>query len=259
MLFDLRGRGRRTTVRVIYAGLAILLGVGLIGFGIGGGFGGGGFLNAAGQNEGASQATYTAQIKKYEKLTRLQPANTSNWENLIKAELHQAGGEAYVTSSGTLTSQGKELFSKAAQAWNSYVALTPKPNPELAQLMLRIFSEEGLNNPAEAVRVLQIVVAAKPTNAAYYAQLAKYAYLAKDTRVGDLASAKAVSLVPSTQRLRLKNELAELKKSPGGASSGKAYSVTTNGKTYTGKLNPNGTLTGTSTTTTPAPTTTTKK
>ncbi len=42
MLFDLRGRGRRRTVRVIYTGLALLMGVGLVGFGIGGGFGGGG-------------------------------------------------------------------------------------------------------------------------------------------------------------------------------------------------------------------------
>ena len=55
MLFDLRGRGRRTTVRVVYMGLALLLGIGLVGFGIGGGFGGGGILNAASQNEGAER------------------------------------------------------------------------------------------------------------------------------------------------------------------------------------------------------------
>ena len=41
MLFDLRGRGRRRMVRLIYTGLALLMGVGLVGFGIGGGFGGG--------------------------------------------------------------------------------------------------------------------------------------------------------------------------------------------------------------------------
>ena len=47
MLFDLRGRHRRRAVKVIYVGLALLIGVGLIGFGIGGGLGGGGLLNAA--------------------------------------------------------------------------------------------------------------------------------------------------------------------------------------------------------------------
>src|SRR5260370_32377620 len=125
MLFDLRGRGRRTTVRVIYMGLALLMGVGLVGFGIGGGFGGGGFLNAASQNEGSSGASFSSQIKKYQKLTRQQPGNASAWENLLKAQLHEAGGEAYVTSAGALTSKGHELFAQAAQTRSGYRALNP--------------------------------------------------------------------------------------------------------------------------------------
>jgi hypothetical protein len=256
MLFDLRGRGRRTTVRVIYMGLALLMGVGLIGFGIGGGFGGGGFLNAASQNEGSSSASFSAQIKKYQKLTRQQPGNAQAWEKLLLAQLHEAGGEAYVTPTGTLTGKGHELFSQAAQTWGSYLALNPpKPSVELAQQMLRVFGEEGLNKPAEEVQILQIVVAAKPTNAAYYAQLAKYAYAAKNMRVGDLAAAKAVSLAPALQKSRLKTELAALRKSPTGAAGGETLTATTNGKTYTVKPGPNGTFTGTvpaTTTTAPA-------
>jgi hypothetical protein len=253
MLFDLRGRGRRTTVRVIYMGLALLMGVGLVGFGIGGGFGGGGFLNAASQNEGSSGVSFSSQIKKYRKLTRQQPGNASAWENLLKAQLHEAGGEAYVTSSGVLTSKGHELFAQTAQTWGSYLALNQrKPSPELAQLMLRVFGEEGLNKPSEEVQVLQIVVAAKPTNVAYYAQLARYAYLAHSTRVGDLASAKAVSLAPAAQQPRLKTELAALRKSPSG---GEAVTGTSNGKAYTLKRGPNGSLTSTVPSTTPAATT----
>jgi hypothetical protein len=254
MLFDLRGRGRRTTVRVIYMGLALLMGVGLVGFGIGGGFGGGGFLNAASQNEGSSSASFSSQIKKYQKLTSQQPGNSEAWEKLLKAQLHEAGGEAYVTSTGVLTSKGHELFAQAARSWGSYLALNPpKPSVELAQQMIRVFGEEGLSKPAEEVQILQIVVAAKPTNVAYYAQLAKYAYLAKNTRVGDLASAKAVSLVPAVQKQRLKTELAALRKSPTGG--GETLTATTNGKTYTVKPGPSGSYTGTvpQTTTTPAP------
>jgi hypothetical protein len=253
MLFDLRGRGRRTTVRVVYMGLALLLGVGLVGFGIGGGFGGGGFLNAASQNEGANSASFSSQIKKYQKLTTQQPGNASAWENLLRAQLHEAGGEAYVTPSGALTSKGHELFAQAAQTWSSYVALNPKPSPELAQLMLRVFGEEGLNKPSEEVKVLLIVVAAKPTNVAYYAQLARYAYLAHNTRVGDLAAAKAVGLAPTAQQARLKSELAAIRKTPGG---GETLTGTSNGKSYTVKKGPNGALT-TAVPTTPA--TTTKK
>jgi hypothetical protein len=256
MLFDLRGRGRRRTVRVIYMGLALLMGVGLVGFGIGGGFGGGGFLNAASQNEGANSASFSSQIKKYEKLTRQQPGNVSAWENLLKAQVHEAGGEAYVTSSGALTGKGHELFAQAAQTWSSYLALNPpKPNAELAQLMLRVFGEEGLNRPSEEVQVLQIVVAAKPTNVAYYAQLSRYAYLAHNTRVGDLAAAKAVSLAPVAQRSRLKTELAALRKSPSG---GETVTGTTNGKSYTLKKGANGSFTSTTPPST-TPATTAKK
>src|ERR687890_339893 len=41
MLFDLRGAGRRTTVKVVYLTLAVLMGGGLVLFGIGGDVSGG--------------------------------------------------------------------------------------------------------------------------------------------------------------------------------------------------------------------------
>ncbi len=263
MLFDLRGRGRRRTVRVIYIGLALLMGVGLIGFGIGGGFGSGGILNAASNSEGGGSASFAAQIKTYKKQTQQQPANAAAWAGLTKALLHEAGG---VTQNG-LTPKGKELFQEASESWQRYVALTPhNPSSSLAQLMVAVYGEEGLNQPAQAVQVLQIVVASRPTSAALYATLAEYAYKAKNPRLGDLAAAKAVALAPAGQRARVKTELAEVKKFPSGE---RTYTTTTNGKTYAVKKAPNGTYTGTELKKTPAPaggsstsataTTTTKK
>jgi hypothetical protein len=246
MLFDLRGRHRRRAVRVIYTGLAVLMGVGLVGFGIGGGFGGGGgLLNAANGHEGSNAASFSNQIKKYTKITREQPKNASAWYHLANAELHEAGGEAYVNSTG-VTAKGKELFAKVAQAWNSYVALNPaKPNSELAQRMVAVFSEEGLNEPAAEVAVLQIAVAARPTSAALYAQLAEAAYKAHDPGVGDLAAGKAVSLAPAVERLRLKKELETVRKNPTGTTS----SATTPASEV---LTPGGaTTSSTATTTTP--------
>jgi hypothetical protein len=256
MLFDLRGKGRRRTVRVIYIGLALLMGVGLVGFGIGGGFGGGGLLNAASNNEGSNAASFANQIKKYRKITQRQPGNVQAWEKLTEAELHEAGGEAYVTSTGVVTGKGRELFSQAGQSWKSYLALNPpKTSAKLAQLVLPIYAPGGLNQPAEAVQVLQIIVAAKPNSASRYAELAEYAYKAKNIRVADLAAAKAVALAPAAQRVRLKKELEEVKKNPSGE---KVYTTTTNGKTYTGKLNSKGELQATEVTkSTPAPATTT--
>jgi hypothetical protein len=262
MLFDLRGRHRRRAVRVIYSGLAVLMGVGLVGFGIGGGFGGGGLLSAASEKEGSGGVSFSSQIKKYEKTAKAQPTNVTVWEKLTFAQLHEAGGEAYVNSStGAPTTKGKELFAATARSWESYLALNPpKPSVELAKLMVRVFGAEGLNQAAAAVQVLQIIVAAEPKNASYYAALAEYAYKAKNARVGDLASAKAVSLAPTAQRARVKTELEAAKKNPGG---GEILTTTTNGTTYTGKAGSGGSsFTGTAVKTTPAPaptTTTTKK
>ncbi len=50
MLFDLRGRGRRRTVQVIYLGLAVLMGGGLVLFGIGGATPGGLFDAVSGNS-----------------------------------------------------------------------------------------------------------------------------------------------------------------------------------------------------------------
>jgi len=257
MLFDLRGRHRRRLVRMIYTGLALLMGVGLVGFGVGGGFSGGGILNAAGSGEGGGGSTFAGQIKKYTKITNTQPNNVSAWENLTKALLHEAGQEGYVTSTG-YTTKGKELVTRAGEAWERYLALNPpKPNTELAQLVTNyVYVEGGVSDPDKAVEALQILVAAKPESAALYAELAEAAYKAKNERVGDLASAKAVELSPAAQRASVKSALETVKKNPTGTASAseKTYTTTTDGKTYAVKpTGTNGTFTGTEATTTTAP------
>jgi hypothetical protein len=252
MLFDLRGRGRRRTVQIIYIGLAALMGVGLVGFGVGGGFGSGGIFSSLEGNQSSGAASHSGQIAHYEKLTRANPKNISAWENLTLEQLHQAGGDAYFEN-GKLTGKGRELFAATASSWERYIALNPpKPNLTIAKSMaLQIFSEEGLNRPADAVQALQIIVAAEPKNAAFYAQLANDAYKAKNLRVGDLAAARAVALVPASQRVRVKNELEAAKKSRNGE---EVLTGTTNGKKFTVKKAPNGAYTGAIPQTTPAPT-----
>jgi len=256
MLFDLRGRGRRRIVRVIYGGLAVLFGSGLVLFGVGG-FGGTGILTSLTGGEGSNHASFSSKIEKYRKLTRKQPDNTSAWEALAKNLLHEASGEAYITSTGEATAKGKEYFREAAQAWSSYIALKPpKPNPELALLMVSVYGEGGLNEPSKAVEVLQIVVAERPNVASLYADLAEYAYRAHNTREGDLASEKAVALAPASERTKVKDALAEVKTNPSGE---RTFTSTTNGKTYVGKLNAKGEIKATEVKPTSTSKTSTKK
>jgi hypothetical protein len=256
MLFDLRGRGRRRTVRVIYGGLALLIGAGLVFFGVGAGVGGGGLLNSLTGSEGSSSASFSAQIAKYKKLTDKQPNNAYAWEQLTLAQLHEAGGEAYFANQ-RLTAKGRALFGQTAQSWNRYIALKPpNPNAQLALQMERVFGEEGLNEPAEAVKVLQIVIPSKSESppqyqASLYAALAEYAYKAHNSRIGDLASVKAVALAPSAQRKQLKAQLAAIKAHPNGTeaatSTSQAAGASTGASTTTGASTPT------------IPTTTTKK
>jgi hypothetical protein len=257
MLFDTRGRHRRRVVRVIYAGLALLFGSGLILFGVGGGLGSTGLLSAVSKEGGTGGTGFAAQVKKYRKLTKERPSDPSAWEGLTKNLLHEvASSETYETSAGAITSKGKELFHQASAAWASYVALNPpKPNIELAQLMETVYSEPGLNEPAKEVEVLQLAVAAKPTDAALYAALAEYAYRAKNPRVGDLAAGKAVQLSPAVDRTRIKDELAEIKANPTGE---KTASTKTNGTTSTSKLNSKDEVVGTEAKTTSTPASKTK-
>lgn len=250
MLFDLRGRGRRRTVQVIYGGLAVLIGAGLVLFGVGAGIGGGGILNSLTGSESSGGASFSAQIDKYKKLTKQQPSSLYAWEQLTLAQLHEAGGEAFTPSTG-VTAKGKELYRQAAQSWNSYLALNPpKPSVSLAKEMVSVFGEEGLNEPSEAVKVLQTIVADEPSNAAYYGFLAEYAYKAGNTRIGDLASEKAVALAPASQRKRIKTQLAEVKAHPNGA---EGTATTANGQPVKVKSAGNGTFTGTTTTKTSPP------
>jgi hypothetical protein len=251
MLFDLRGRGRRRTVQVIYVGLAVVFLLGFVGLGVGGGFGSGGIFSAFTNSEGTGGTSHSAEVTKYKKLTAQQPNNVAAWEALLGAQLHEAGGEAYVTRAG-VTAKGKELYAQIASSWRRYLALNPThPNVSLAKEVLEVFTEEGLNEPAAAVQVLQIIVAAEPASTHYYSFLADYAYKAHNTRVGDLAAQKAVALAPAAQRERLKTELATLKKGPTG--SAETATATTNGQTFTVKSGGNGTYTGT------VPTSSTKK
>jgi hypothetical protein len=250
MLFDLRARGRRRTVQIIYVFLAIIFVLGFVGLGVGGGFGSSGIFSAFTGAEGSGGASFSGEVKKYEKLTRSQPANVVAWEKLLSAQLHEAGGEAYVSRTGGVTGKGKELYGRIANSWHHYTALTSTPSVPLAKEVLLVFTEEGLNEPVAAVQVLQVIVSAEPSSTHYYSFLADFAYKAHNTRVGDLAAAKAVSLAPAAQRERLKTELAALKKSPSGQP--ETATATTNGKTFTVKSGGAGTYTGAIPTTTPS-------
>jgi hypothetical protein len=73
-------------------------------------------------------------------------------------------------------------------------------------MMVQAYSQIGLNEPLKAVQAQEIITEARP-KAATYATLAFLAYQAGQTRTGDLASKKALSLADPADRETLKSDL----------------------------------------------------
>jgi hypothetical protein len=244
MLFDLRGRGRRRTVQVVYLGLAILFLLGFVGFGVGVGGGGGGIFNALTESGGSNSASFAGKVAAAQKRTKSHPNEAAAWAALAEAQLHQASETEYFNqTTEQYTASGKQLLAKVAHSWSTYLQLeTRHPNAELAQKMAGIFGEQALNQPASEARALQVAIAGKAPSAGLYSTLAEAAYKARHLSEGDVAARKAVSLAPATERKRVQKYLAEIRKNPLShipttVSKGPngTYVATQNGKTYTVK------------------------
>lgn len=211
MLFDLRGRGRRRTVQVIYLSLAILMGGGLVLFGIGGATSGG-LIDAiqGGSSTTSGTDTFQKRVDALEKRTQANPQDKAAWAQLAGLRFQLAGsGANYDQTTGAYTAKGKTILRQAAEAWQRHLTLAgEKPDTTVANQMVQAYGVAGLRNYAEAVKALEFVIDATP-NATYqqYAQLAVLAHGAKQTRKATLSADKAVSLAPKDQRKTLQTQI----------------------------------------------------
>ena len=215
MLFDLRARGRRTTIKVIYVFLALLMGGGLIFFGIGGATNGG-LLDAFKGNGSTTSAQKVAQKKvdTAQKLVAVRRNDPAAWAALTKAFYQQAGVESSTDANNNTvyTNDGKKHLKQAGRSWDRYLQLSgDKADPSLAKQMTNVFAE--LNKPTEAVKTIEVVINREPTYGNYY-QYATLAYAAGQSRKGDLAAAKAVALAPKDQRKDVQTQLKAIKSQP---------------------------------------------
>jgi tetratricopeptide (TPR) repeat protein len=213
MLFDLRGKGRRRTVRVIYASLAILMGGGLVLFGVGSDVSGG-LFNAFDSDGGQSvDTTFDKKVEDLEKRLETNPRNAEAWAELARARFQQSTiGDNFDANAGTYTDKGRQKLTEVKAAWNRHVALAgDKPDVDVANVMVQAFGPSGLNELDEAVSAMEIVVDGRPESAGLYSQLAQLAYLAGQTRKGDLSADKAISLADKDERPQLRQQLDSFK------------------------------------------------
>ena len=216
MLFDLRSRGRRRTVQAVYLFLAILIGGGLVLFGVGAGNGLGGLLNGLtgnGSNSG-QQSAVSQQEKSAIKATQRDPNSATAWANLIQARWSTARSSSadVNANTGQFTAAGNKELSNLGQDYQRYKGLVKQPDPNIAILAARAY--QYLGNYSAASGAWSDITAANSNEATAFECLAANAYAAKNTRTGDLASAKALSLVPKAQRTLLQQRITQAKSDP---------------------------------------------
>src|SRR5215204_230276 len=203
MLFDLRGTGRRRTVKLVYVALAVIFVLGsLIGIGsgydLGDVFGGGG---------GSANDQFSKQEQALEKRVQRNPQDADTWARLAQVRYQSVtSGGGYDSRSQRFSAEGRKGLREVDQAWSRYLALDPgRPNADVAAVMVNAYVI-GLNDPAKAAAAQEIVAEARPSAAAFQ-QLAQLSYLAGQTRKGDLAAERALAGTPKDLRASVKEQL----------------------------------------------------
>jgi hypothetical protein len=214
MLFDLKGK-RRRTVQVTYLTLAILMGAGLVLFGIGSSVSGGlGDLFKGGN--GSNQATQTIQknIDAAEKTLARDPKNAGALAAVTRGHYQLATATAD-PNTGQFKKESQPELQATTAAWKRYEAAVKKPEASLASLAVQAY--EGLGTLtkskaawAGAADATQILAQAKP-NPNTYISLVQYASLAGQTRLADLAGKKAIELAPKGQKKAAKQQVDQAK------------------------------------------------
>lgn len=213
MLFDLRGR-RRRAVQATYLMLAVLMGGGLVLFGIGGDVSGGlvdAFRGGGGGSSGDS--ALEDRVDRQEERLANSPQNEAVLQNLIRDYYSLATGQR---ESGTVgfPADAKDELRKAGDYWQRYTnAVDGEPSADAARYALQVYDVGALNRPKEAQNAAAII-ARDSNDVASYLRLVAYAARAGDTRTADLAATKAVDLAPKAQRKEVEQQAKALKKPP---------------------------------------------
>ena len=218
MLFDLRGR-RRRGIQAIYLMLAILMGGGLVLFGIGGDVQGG-LVDAFQQNSGDATKQIEERVDRAEENTRKAPQDARAFAVLAESRYQLAGvsdgfNENAADATQAFTGDAREQLLLAERAWDRHIELADgKPNVNLANTMQIAFA--ALNKPEKAVAAQEIVVDARGDRAGFgdYAKLAQLAYQAGQQRKGDLAAERSKELAkdqPKETREALAAQLTQAK------------------------------------------------
>jgi hypothetical protein len=220
MLFDLKGK-RRRAVQGTYLTLAVLMGAGLVLFGIGSSTNGGlGDLFSGGGGSNKGNSIVQKKIDTAEKQLQANPTNAAALGNVIRGHYQLASTNAD-PNTGVFAKDAQGDLQQAATAWQRYLKTNPKKiDLGLGRVMVQAYS--GLaqlagSSQSSASRYwagaseASELIAGQQQNAANYIALVQYATLAGQTNKADLAGKKAVALAPKGQKKAVQQQVASAK------------------------------------------------
>jgi hypothetical protein len=213
MLFDLRGR-RRRAVQATYLTLAVLMGGGLVLFGIGGDVSGG-LFDAFSDRSGSGSASEDLEerIDQREERLRTNPQNEAILKGLIR-DYHALASAQIPTGAVEHPEEAKDELRQAANYWQRYLEVEDgEPDASLARVALTLYDQGALNQPKEAANAMRIVADAG-NNYELYLGLVSRAAAAGDERTADLAAQKAVDLAPKRLKKQVRQQAKALQTPP---------------------------------------------
>lgn len=219
MLFDLRGGRRGKIVKVVYAVLAVLMGLSL--FIVVGGFN---ISELFTDNNASGDAAkpYEEQAERIEVKLQKSPGEPDLLRSLTRAQINAGNAQVTVEPSGErlVSADAAQEYQKAYQSWSEYLKATDEPDSGLALIvapMLLQLAEVSTSYPQADTRVesaseAQQIVAKQRPSVNAWTTLAYYSFYT-NPELAEEARAEAKKLAPNkAAREEIDKQLDEFKK-----------------------------------------------
>jgi hypothetical protein len=222
LVFDTRGK-RKHVVRVVYAILALLMGVSL--FLVVGPVNIGALIGDSNSTSSASKV-FDEQVERIERQLAKNPDDEQLLLVLTRARINAGNSRVEQpvseTETPTITVEALENFAAGTEAWDRYLKQTDEPNPAAAQLVGATFFQlaeagsrsvgEITTNAQEAAKAQRIAAEQQPSLGSL-STLAIYEFFAGEFAAGDQATKQAAGKTSSKAEAKnVEKQLAEYRK-----------------------------------------------
>jgi hypothetical protein len=219
MLFDLQRGRRKTAVKVVYAILAVLMGLSL--FLVVGPLNIGEIFSSNSSSSGDAAKPYEEQAEKLEAKLKKDPEDPKLLEGLTRARVTAGNSLLSLEPDEEDLTNALQQYELASSSWSEYLEATEEPAAGTAQLIAptllslaeRARTYDQAQRNIEAATEAQKIVADQRPTLNSFSTLALYTYFTGDFKAAETAQAEAAKLTRAKfEREQLDKQMEEVKK-----------------------------------------------